>query len=118
MKTRATHPEDIRCCAFVGGFQSYEGDAVVQRRVAQHTRPKYGVFWDVTCRVDACKNVRQTLLDRFGIPIPHQLLRAGLLHFKLQRQRTETRQRDGGKHNTTIAQKNQPAFKMINTSFC
>ena len=55
--------------------------------MAQHARPEDGVFWDVTRRVDAGEDVRQTLLDRFGVPIPHQLLRAGLLHFTLQRER-------------------------------
>ncbi len=93
-----TYSEDIRCCAFVGGFKSYEGDAVIKRRVAQHTRPENGVFWDVTCRVDACKNVRQTLLDSFGVPIPHQLLRAGLLHFTLRRQEGKKHERSAGKY--------------------
>lgn len=85
------HPEDVRCCPFVGGFQGYEGDAVIQRRVAQHTRPENGVFWDVARRVDAGENVRQTLLDRFGVSIPHQLLRAGLLHFTLRTRRKHVR---------------------------
>lgn len=79
-----THPEDVRCCAFVGGFQSDESDAVVQRRVAQHARPEDGVLRDVARRVDARKNVRQTLLDRLGVPVPRQLLRAGLLHVTLR----------------------------------
>lgn len=81
---RPSYPEDIRCGAFVGGFQRDEGDAVVQRRVAQHAGPENGVFWDVARRVDARENVRETLLDRFGVPVPRQLLRAGLLHFTLR----------------------------------
>lgn len=55
--------------------------------MAQYTWPENGVFWYVTCCVDACKNVRQTLLDRFGVPVPHQLLRAGLLHHTLHKDR-------------------------------
>lgn len=88
-RTGAAYPEDVRCRALVRGLQSHEGDAVVQRRVAQHAGPEDGVFGDVARRVDARENVRQALLDRFGVPVPRQLLRAGLLHFTLRR-------RDGG----------------------
>lgn len=86
-----THPEDIRCCAFVGGLERHEGDAVVQRRVAQHAGPEDGVFRDVARRVDAGENVRETLLHRFGVPVPHQLLRAGLLHGSADTGRGEAR---------------------------
>lgn len=83
---RCTYPEDVRCCALVGAFQSDEGDAVVQRRVAQHARPEDGVLRDVARRVDARKNVRQTLLDCLGVPVPRQLLGAGLFHVTLLEQ--------------------------------
>lgn len=76
----STHPEDVRRRALVRGLERHEGDAVVQRRVAQHAGPEDGVFRDVARRVDAGENVRETLLHRFGVPVPRQLLRAGLLH--------------------------------------
>lgn len=82
----ASHPEDVGRRAFVGGLERDEGDAVVQRRVAQHAGPENGVFRDVTRGEDAGKNVRETLLHGFGVSIPHQLLRAGLLHFTLRGQ--------------------------------
>lgn len=89
----ASYPEDVGRCALVGGLQRDEGDAVVQRRVAQHAGPENGVFRDVTRGVDARKNVRETLLDGFGVSVPHQLLRAGLLHFTLRGQETTIRAR-------------------------
>lgn len=88
-----SNPEDVGCCALVGGLQRDEGDAVVQGRVAQHAGPENGVFRDVTRGVDARKDVRETLLDGFGVSVPHQLLRAGLLHFTLRGQETTIRAR-------------------------
>lgn len=79
-----SHPEDVGGRAFVGGLEGHEGDAVVQRRVAQHARPENGVFRDVARGVDAGEDVRETLLDGLGVSVPHHLLRAGLLHVTLR----------------------------------
>lgn len=89
----ASHPEDVGGCALVGGLERHEGDAVVQGRVAQHAGPENGVLRDVTRGVDTRENVRETLLDGFGVSVPHQLLRAGLLHFTLRGQETLVRAR-------------------------
>lgn len=91
IKGVSCYPEDVRRRPLVCGLQSYEGDAVVQRRVAQHAGPENGVFRDVARRVDAREYVGETLLHRFGVPIPQQLLRAGLLHFTLQTRETHGR---------------------------
>lgn len=80
----ASYPEDVGRRALVRGLQRHEGDAVVQGRVAQHAGPEDGVLRDVTRGVDAGENVRETLLDGFGVSVPRQLLRAGLLHFTLR----------------------------------
>lgn len=77
------HPENVRCCAFVRGFESDERDAIVERRVAQDAWPEDGVLRDVAGREHAREDVRETLLHRFGVSVPRQLLRAGLLHFTL-----------------------------------
>ena len=74
------YPEYVWRGALVGGLEGDEGDAVVQGRVAEDARSKDGTLRNVARGEDAGEYVREALLHRLGVAVPHQLLGARLLH--------------------------------------
>lgn len=74
------YPENIRNGPLVRGFECDESDAVIERGMAEYAGAEDGVFWDVASGVNTGENVRQTLLDSFGVSIPYPPVHAHLLH--------------------------------------
>lgn len=85
------YPEYIGHGPLVGGLERDESDAVVERGMAEHARAEDGVFRDVTSGVNAGENVRQTLLDRFGVSIPYPSVHPAVLHHWKRGDRKEGR---------------------------